>query len=95
MQKLNELPVKASNIKRETEKDQVLVRVTEATLTGWPCASDISPELQPYYRFKDELTIEEGCLMRGIRVIIPQKYQSVVLSELHENHHVIVRRKSI
>jgi hypothetical protein len=95
VQKLNELPVKASNIKRETEKDQVLVRVTEATHTGWPCASDISPELQPYYRVKDELTIEEGCLMHGIRVIILHKYQSVVLNELHENHPGIVRMKSL
>ncbi|CAC5419149.1 unnamed protein product [Mytilus coruscus] len=95
VQALNELPVSANNIKRETEKDSTLVKVKHATLYGWPKYTDISNELKPYFRVKDELSMEEGCLLRGIRVIIPERYRADVLNELHVNHPGIVRMKGL
>ncbi|CAC5384110.1 unnamed protein product [Mytilus coruscus] len=95
VQVLNELPVSANNIKRETEKDSTLVKVKHATLYGWPKYTDISNELKPYFRVKDELSMEEGCLLRGIRVIIPERYRADVLNELHVNHPGIVRMKGL
>ncbi|CAC5370948.1 Uncharacterized protein K02A2.6 [Mytilus coruscus] len=95
IQALNELPVSANNIKRETEKDSTLVKVKHATLYGWPKYTDISNELKPYFRVKDELSMEEGCLLRGIRVIIPERYKADVLNELHVNHPGIVRMKGL
>ncbi|CAC5368187.1 unnamed protein product [Mytilus coruscus] len=95
VQALNELPASANNIKRETEKDSTLVKVKHATLYGWPKYTDISNELKPYFRVKDELSMEEGCLLRGIRVIIPERYRSDVLNELHVNHPGIVRMKGL
>ena len=44
---------------------------------------------------KDEFTTEEGCLLRGIRVVIPAKFQDVMLDELHENHPGIVKMRSL
>ncbi|CAC5381590.1 unnamed protein product [Mytilus coruscus] len=95
VQALNELPVSANNIKRETEKDSTLVKVKHATLYGWPKYTDISNELKPYFRVKDELSMEEGCLLRGIRVIIPERYRADVLNELYVNHPRIVRMKGL
>ncbi|CAC5422534.1 Uncharacterized protein K02A2.6 [Mytilus coruscus] len=95
VQALNELPVSANKIKRETEKDSTLVKVKHATLYGWPKYTDISNELKPYFRVKDELSMEEGCLLRGIRVIIPERYRADVLNELHVNHPGIVRMKGL
>ncbi|CAC5385760.1 Uncharacterized protein K02A2.6 [Mytilus coruscus] len=39
--------------------------------------------------------MEEGCLLRGIRVIIPERYRADVLNELHVNHPGIVRMKGL
>lgn len=63
-------------------------------LNGRPNEKDLVPELLPYYRLQTELTIE-GCLLSGVRVIIPEKYQRAVLEILHENHPGIVRMKSL
>ena len=46
----------------------------------------MDPRLQPYSRRSDELSVEENCLLWATRVIIPQKLQSRVLADLHENH---------
>ena len=46
----------------------------------------IPDELMIYYNKQDELTVEDGCILRGTRAVIPVKYQAAVLSELHLNH---------
>ena len=49
-----------------------------------------------YYRAKpEEFTVEDVCLLRGTRVVIPSKYQQEVLSELHLNHPRMARKKSL
>ena len=52
-------------------------------------------ETKPYQTRQDEIGIESGCLLWGIRVIIPESLQSQVLKSLHENHPGISRMKSI
>ena len=56
----------------------------------------IFPEdLKFYFNQQDEFSVEDGCLLRGSRVVIPAKYQASVLSELHLNHPGTVRMKSL
>ena len=42
---------------------------------------------------QDEFTVEDGCIERGTRVVIPARYQAAVLSELHQNHPGMTRMK--
>nr|XP_054596817.1 uncharacterized protein K02A2.6-like [Nothobranchius furzeri] len=44
---------------------------------------------------RHELTIQQGCLMWGVRVIVPPKLRSGVLQELHTAHPGMVRMKSL
>ena len=76
-----------------TQRDPVLSRVTENTKRGWPTVS--KKELEPFQRRKDELTIQDGCLMWGSQVIIPPKHQAQLLAELHEGHLGIVKMKAL
>ncbi|XP_033729753.1 uncharacterized protein K02A2.6-like [Pecten maximus] len=91
---VNSLPVTAMRIAAATKGDTTLARVIEFTRSGWPNV-EMGDELKPYHRIRDELTMEEGCLLRGVRVIIPNQYQSEILDELHSNHPGIVRMKSL
>ena len=59
----------------------------------WP--DKIPQELKPYFYGKDNLTIEAGCLMTGIRVIVPEVYRKKVLMELHSSHVGVVKMKSL
>ena len=51
--------------------------------------------LLPYWNRRGEFTIEQDCLLWGIRVVIPQKWQKTVLGELHRDHPGIVRMKEV
>nr|XP_039248898.1 uncharacterized protein K02A2.6-like [Styela clava] len=89
------LPITPAKLRHATEKDPKLSRVLLYSINGWPAKEEITNELLPFHRRKDEITVEEGMLLWGIRVIIPQKYIAEVLDELHENHPGMVRMKSL
>ena len=87
------LPVSSDMIRREIQKDPTLSLVLEYAKRGWPI--DCKKEVEPFYRRKEEITIQDGCLMWGSRVIIPSKLQNQVLDELHEGHLGIVKMKAL
>ena len=68
------LPVTAKQIALATLHDPVLSRVLHFTRVGWP-QHHSQDELQPYWTKRLELTVEEGCLLWGIRVIVPPTLQ--------------------
>ena len=88
------LPVSAKQIARATLHDPVLSRVLYFTRVGWP-KHNSQDELQPYWTKRLELTVEQGCLLWGIRVIVPPSLQDKVLEELHSSHPGISRMKAI
>ena len=88
-------PVTATQIREATRGDPVLSRVVYCILHGWPAEDSIPEELKIYYTKQDEFTVEDGCLLRGTRVVIPAKYRAAVLSELHLNHPGMARMKSL
>ena len=59
---VNSLPITEKNIAKAIEQDKRLPHVVYYTVYGWPQES-CSPALTPYHRIKEELTLEEGCLL--------------------------------
>ncbi|XP_062600131.1 uncharacterized protein K02A2.6-like [Saccostrea cucullata] len=53
-----------------------------------------STHLKPYIQRKDELTLHQGCIMWGNRVVIPESLHSRLLEEIHAGHLGIVRMKT-
>ena len=49
--------------------------------------------LSPYWRRASKLSIEEGCILWGYRVIVPQRQQ--VLKELHAGNPGVARMKGL
>ena len=87
-------PITAGRIREAVRGDPVLSRVLHYILHGWPAEENMPEELR-FYRAKcEEFTVEDGCLLRGTRVVIPFRYRQEVLSELHLNHPGMVRMKS-
>ena len=68
LESLQVTPVTARQVKQWTARDPVLSRVLQFTLQGW--SSSVDDYLFPYFRRKDELSVQDGCLW-GLRVIIP------------------------
>nr|XP_024658736.1 uncharacterized protein K02A2.6-like [Maylandia zebra] len=93
---LDTLPVSVAEIRRDTLSDVTLSRVLEMVITGrFPATKDTDQELSPYLMRRHELTIQQRCLMWGLRVVVPPKLRSHVLKELHTAHPGMVRMKSL
>ncbi|XP_008182760.1 uncharacterized protein K02A2.6-like [Acyrthosiphon pisum] len=95
---LSRLPlISYLDICEEIKRDLVLKEVFFKVFTGkWPDnIKNISDELKPYYYRKNELAIEQGCLMWGHRLVIPTKFRKELLQELHSTHLGIVKMKSL
>ena len=93
VQQLNVLPVTARQLAAATCTDPVLGRVLRYTRAGWP--PEVGEELKPFSNRRKELSVEEGCILWGIRVVVPSKLRKQVLSELHQGHTGVVRMKSL
>lgn len=91
---IDELPVGHQEIREATRKDPILARVMDYVLNGWPGHMD-DKQIQPYFMRRDELSCEQGCVLWGLRVVIPPRYQERMLSELHQEHQGIVRMKAL
>ena len=92
---IEQLPLTAQQVKTYTRNDPLLAKVFDATMDGWKWEHSKDPDLEPFYRRRNELSIHQGCVLWGIRVIVPFKLQKPVLCELHEGHAGIVRMKSL
>lgn len=74
-------------------RDKVLARVYDAVARGWNDNCD--KDLEPYYSRRNELSLHQGCLMWGFRVVIPYTLRKTVLHELHEAHLGMVKAKTL
>ena len=93
LMQLNSIPMTSADLRQTTRKDRLLSKVYRYTLHGWPAKVD--KELQPYFAGRLEITVEDECLLWGIRVIIPQKFQVQLLKELHISRQGTVRMKAL
>ena len=71
-------------------KDPVVSRVKDFVMHGWP--GKVDANLEPYHRRRD---VDQNYVLWGLKVIIPERHQSGLLQQLHEDHFVIVRTKAI
>ena len=85
--------VRANRIRQWTDTDPVLSRVRRKVLSGWGTLDE--PELQPYQPRAAELSVQDGCLMWGSRVVVPEKGREAIISLLHEGHPGITRMKRL
>ena len=70
-----------------TQADDELAILKHTIMQGWPKnIKQVPPEIQPYWTFREELTIEDGLILKGTRIVIPTKQHQAVLKQLHEGH---------
>ena len=93
-QQLDNLPLQGKDVKKATERDPVLSQAFNYTLHGWPDFETAVPKnVKPYFHKRTQLTLRNGCLFSGLRVVIPQKHRRKVLKLLHAGHPGTTRMK--
>ncbi|UYV84379.1 K02A2.6-like [Cordylochernes scorpioides] len=89
-----ELPLTSSHIRRESCKDSILKIVYHNTLCGWK-DNPSNTDLLSFYLRREELTVEQGILLLGTRVVIPRKFRAKIRTELHQGHLGVVKMKAL
>ncbi|CAI5670816.1 unnamed protein product [Oreochromis niloticus] len=74
----------SEQLQRWTTKDPILSRVREYALRGWPTIQH--PNFQPYRQRQQELSVQDGCVLWGARVVIPERGRRPLLEQLHPSH---------
>ncbi|XP_026327853.1 uncharacterized protein K02A2.6-like [Hyposmocoma kahamanoa] len=86
------MPVTLHRLREETKSDIVLRLVINCIMKGWPPKVD-DIRLKPYHLCRSQLSYENGCVMRGHKVVIPASLHQTMLKELHSSHLGIVKTK--
>lgn len=88
------LPITAKTIAETTKKDPVLSKVLQGLIIGRNLVSS-QEDCKPYTAVWSELSAEQGCILKGARVVIPKDLQNKVMKDIHTDHEGIVRSKAI
>ena len=72
---------------KATATDATLAKLGEIILKGWPDhRADTNVERLPYYNYRDELTVQDGIIYRGERIVIPRSLRQEMKSKIHAGH---------
>ena len=87
---------KINQIKCKTSKDLILVKLAKVVQTGWPdpCA-EIDQDLHAFWIHRWNLSITDGVIMNGTRIVIPKSLQNEYLRCLHTGHFGISKCRAM
>jgi len=87
---MSNLPVsneKLDEFKKESKEDVILTKLKETVLNGWPeKKSQTAKEIQGYWNFREEISVVDGVLFKGERLIVPASMRAEMLKRIHESH---------
>ena len=75
---------------RETRRDKTLSKLVAHIQSGKWSHDD---EFKPFSVIRDELSVYEGVILRGNRILVPLSLRKKVLKLSHETHQGIVKTK--
>ena len=79
-------------LRQSTAADPVLPRLHEYILHGWPSKpSSIPEDLRPYFAVRAQLSMADGLIYCGNRVVVPESCRPAMLTTLHIGHQGITK----
>eukprot|EP00731_Ephydatia_muelleri_P014607 Em0008g327a len=73
LETLQSSPVNAKQIAEWMAKDPVLSKVKKWLSQGWTNTDEHREALRPYRQHKEELSLQDGCILWGSRVVVPEQ----------------------
>ena len=86
----HQLPARSDRLQelwQATQADNELALLKHMIMSGWPSTiKEILQALYPYWTFCEELSIEDGLILKGTRIVIPNKKCKTILNQIHDSH---------
>ena len=78
---------KLEQIKKETDNDQTMKNLSTMIRRGWPETKKQTPkDVQDFWNYRDEISEADGILLKGEKIIAPQKMRNEMLARVHDSH---------
>ena len=80
-------PVRLEQLQRETKEDYTLQLLSRQIAVGWPPSiKSVSTAIRPFWSVRDGISIQNGLIMMGSRIIVPTSARETVLEQIHTGH---------
>ncbi|CAB3986195.1 Transposon Ty3-G Gag-Pol poly [Paramuricea clavata] len=74
-------------IRASMETDERMQELKKVILKGWPDKrSDVPGQARQYFGVRDELTVQEGLIFRGERMLVPNDLRKQMIQRIHSTH---------
>jgi len=73
-------------IRQEIQADETMKILMKVILQGWPDdKASMSSLALPYFNQRDELTVQNGLIFRGERVVVPKQLRELMKQKIHSS----------
>ena len=87
MPTVDEVLPKLANAKVFTVLDATLQSLMNTIMTGWPMSrEDVPVSIREFWNYKEELTVQDGVLYKGMKVIVPTSMRPQMIARVHSSH---------
>ena len=74
--------------------DTTYQQLVQIVLTGFPASKHaLPPDLRAFWNGREHLSVDNGLVMRGERLVVPRSLRHSVLQDLHAAHQGLTRTK--
>lgn len=93
---LQAIPVNFNQLVEAYANDEIMNRAIEYISTNWNGYSSSSePQLKHFFNRRTSLSVSNGVILFGDRVVIPEILRAKIIQQLHKGHPGIVRMKHL
>ena len=76
-----------AEIRAASQVNDTMTTLMNVIMSGWPTSRvDVPPAAIPYFNYRDELTVQDGIILRGERVVIPTSLRPDIKQKVHAGH---------
>ncbi|XP_064629293.1 uncharacterized protein K02A2.6-like [Lineus longissimus] len=74
-------------IRNATSEDPAMKTLANSIRNGWPETKDTVPyAVRDYYNFRDEMSVQDGYIFKGHRLVVPEKCRPEIIKRIHSSH---------
>ena len=85
---------KIEEIKRKTLEDLTMMLLSRFISNGWPThKKDVPEEVKVFWSYREELSLINGIVFKGKRIVVPESVRKNILQQLHQSHMGAERTK--
>ena len=91
---VNALPIsdlQLQRVKASQGVDPIVSDIVRYCTSVWPSTDDLPMEHRIYAPLQDDLTVFDGLLLKGTRLVIPPPLRTEMLRRIHEGHQGITK----